>query len=409
MYSTAHLIVAALRPPGSISRSAWRCGFLLVHLALALASPALSQSVKATALSRFNTADGDGACNVLQYSANGTGSYNTGIGFDALLGDYTGNYNTAIGANALYRNSSGNFNTADGAFALYNNTGNYNTATGASALQNNTTGTDNVASGLQALFTNSTGYDNTANGFNALYYNTGGHDNAAVGFQSLNNNTTGNNNVALGYFAGSKLSTGGNNIDIGANVLGLTGEANTIRIGKQGTQKNTVIAGIFGTAVSGSTVVVNSSGKLGVAASSARYKEAIKPMDKTSEVILALQPVTFRYKEELDPDKIPQFGLIAEDVEKVNPDLVVRDEDGKVNTVRYEAVNAMLLNEFVKEHRMVQELKSIVAKQEATAAQQQTEIKALTASLKEQAAQIQKVSAQIGVTKPAPQVLVNNP
>src|SRR5207253_2824593 len=191
---------------------------------------------------------------------------------------------------------------------------------------------------------------------------------------------------------------------------GVAGDTAKIRIGKQGTQKNTYMAGIFGASVAnGVAVRIDSTGHLGTLISSARFKEAIKPMDKASEAILALKPVTFLYKEELDPDKIPQFGLIAEDVEKVNPDLVVRDEDGKVNTVRYEAVNAMLLNEFLKEHRMVQELKSIVAKQEATAAQQQTEIKALTASLKEQAAQIQKVSAQIGVTKPAPQVLVNNP
>jgi len=207
-------------------------------------------------------------------------------------------------------------------------------------------------------------------------------------------------------------------------VLGAAGEANTIRLGKQGTQRSTFIAGIVGTAVSGSTVVVNSSGKLGVAASSARFKEAVKPMDKASEAILSLKPVSFRYKEEIDPEKIPQFGLIAEEVEKVNPDLVVRDADGKVNTVRYDAVNAMLLNEFLKEHKKVEEqdrkaqeqaaaitqLTATVAKQEAsivqqqkdfqaTAAQQQKEIKSLTANLKEQAAQIQKVSAQLELSK----------
>ena len=190
-------------------------------------------------------------------------------------------------------------------------------------------------------------------------------------------------------------------------MLGAAGEANTIRIGKQGTQKATFIAGIFGTAVSGSTVVVNSSGKLGVAVSSASFKEAIKPMDKVSEAILALKPVTFRYKEELDPDRIPQFGLVAEEVEKVNPDLVVRGEDGKVMTVRYEAVNAMLLNEFLKEHRKVEEqqatitrLESKVAKQELTATQQQKEIEALTAT-------VQKVSDQVALSKPAPQLVAN--
>ena len=218
-----------------------------------------------------------------------------------------------------------------------------------------------------------------------------------------------NNNVAVGGNAGANVTTGSNNIDLGANVVGANSDANTIRIGKQGTQKSTFIAGIAGTAVSGSTVAVSSNGKLGIATSSVRFKESIKPMDKVSEAILALKPVSFRYKEELDPDKIPQFGLVAEEVAKVNPDLVARDEDGRVMTVRYDAVNAMLLNEFLKEHRMVQDLKSFVAKQEATAAQQQTELKALRASLKEQTAQIQKVSAQIKVTKPAPQVLVNYP
>ena len=196
---------------------------------------------------------------------------------------------------------------------------------------------------------------------------------------------------------------------------GVAKEANTIRIGKQGTQKTTFVAGIFGTAVTGSTVVVNSTGKLGVATSSARFKEAIKPMDKASEAVLALKPVTFRYKQELDPDRIPQFGLVAEEVEKVNPDLVVHDDNGKPFTVRYEAVNAMLLNEFLKEHRKVQEqeariaeLKSIAAKQEMINAQQQRETKALAATLREQASQIQKVSAQLELEKASAQTVVNN-
>ena len=219
----------------------------------------------------------------------------------------------------------------------------------------------------------------------------------------------------MGLTAGFNLTTGSNNIDIGTGVIGAAGEANTIRIGKQGTQRSTFIAGIFGTAVSGSTVVVNSSGKLGVAASSARFKQAIKPMDKASEAILALKPVTFRYKQEIDPDGIPQFGLVAEEVEKVNPDLVGRDADGKVNTVRYEAVNAMLLNEFLKEDKKVErqqatmaELKSsanaqraISTKQDAIIAQQQKQIEALTAA-------VQKVSDQLKLRKPAPQVVAND-
>ena len=212
-----------------------------------------------------------------------------------------------------------------------------------------------------------------ASGVSALYYNVAGHDNAAFGLQALLKNK-GSNNIGLRSNAGANLTTGSNNIDIGSNVLSNAGEANTIRIGKQGTQKSTFIAGISGTPISGSTVVVNSTGKLGVATSSARFKEMIKPMDKASETILALKPVTFHYKEEVDPDKIQQFGLVAEDVEKVDPDRVVRDEEGKVMTVRYEAVNAMLLNEFLKEHHKVEEQGAIIAKQ-------QKQIDALTARM----------------------------
>jgi hypothetical protein len=212
------------------------------------------------------------------------------------------------------------------------------------------------------------------------------------------------------------LTDGDWNIDIGAEVVGVAGESNTIRIGNQGTQTATYIAGISGTAVAGDTVVVDANGQLGTAMSSARFKEEIKPMDESSEAILALKPVTFRYKHEIDPKGIPQFGLVAEEVEKVNPDLVARDADGKPYTVRYEAVNAMLLNEFLKEHRTVQELKSTLAVQEATisqqkqefqaiATQQQKQIEALTASLKEQASQIQKVSAELQLQKPPAQTV----
>jgi len=191
----------------------------------------------------------------------------------------------------------------------------------------------------------------------------------------------------LGFNAGFNLTTGSNNIDVGNT--GAAAEANTIRIGTVGTQTNAYIAGIYqATAAKGLAVIVDSTGHLGTKGSSERFKDAIKPMDKTSEAILALKPVTFHYKKELDAEGIPQFGLVAEQVEKVNPDLVARDADGKIYTVRYEAVNAMLLNEFLKEHRTVQEqetaitqLKSTVAKQEATAAQQQKQIEALTATV----------------------------
>jgi hypothetical protein len=234
---------------------------------------------------------------------------------------------------ALFHNTSGSDNTASGAFALLNNTtGSENTANGATALSGNTTGSNNTADGVEALLIN-TGNSNTGSGYFALI-----------------NNTSGSHNIAVGANAGFNLTTGSNNIDIGNK--GLTGEAATIRIGTVGTQTKTFVAGIHGaTAFGGTAVFVNSVGQLGTLTSSARFKEAIKPMDKASETILALKPVTFRYKQELDPDGIPQFGLVAEEMEKVNPDLVIRDEQGKPYTVRYEAVNAMLLNEFLKEHR----------------------------------------------------------
>src|SRR5204863_1953571 len=183
---------------------------------------------------------------------------------------------------------------------------------------------------------------------------------------------------------GLNLTTGNNNIDIG-NV-GVAGESKTIRIGKSGTQTRTFIAGISGVTVAGGVgVIVGTNGQLGTVVSSARFKEAIQPMDKASEAILALKPVTFHYKQELDPDGIPQFGLIAEQVEKVNPDLVIRDEDGKVNTVRYEAVNAMLLNEFLKEHRKVEEKAGEIA-------QMKKQIETLTAT-------VLKVSERVAVWK----------
>ena len=358
----------------------------------------------------FNTADGSGA---LEF--NTTGNNNTAIGYQALSSNTTGNSNTVVGVNALsISNNSGDNNTGDNNTGIgyevlnRNTTGADNTATGATALQNNTSGAGNTADGFRALFSNMSGANNTAAGIFALSANTAGNfntafgtqalesnttasKNTALGFWALLDNTTGTNNIAVGYQAGVNLTTGSNNIDIGANVLGNAGEANTIRVGKQGTQKSTFIAGIAGTAISGSTVVVNSTGKLGVATSSVRFKEAIKPMDKTSEAILALKPVTFRYKEEVDLDKAPQFGLVAEDVEKVAPELVVHDEEGKPFTVRYEAVNAMLLNEFLKAHGQIE--------------QQTRRIDELTAQLKQQALLIQKVSDAVALDRSARQTI----
>jgi hypothetical protein len=337
---------------------------------------------------RGNTATGASAL-----QDNTSGGSNTANGFFALGNNTTGNRNTANGSQALQLNTIGNNNTAYGTNALFNNgTGSANTATGFNALVSNTTGEFNDASGYQALFSNTIGNHNTATGPNALLRNTTGLRNTANGASALNHNTTGSLNIAVGDSAGLNLTTGNNNIDIGAP--GVAGESGVIRIGKTSTATATFISGISGKTVpNGVGVITNSSGQLGTVLSSARFKEAIKPMNKASEAILALKPVTFRYKHELDPDGVSQFGLIAEEVEKVNPDLVVRDADGKVNTVRYEAVNAMLLNEFLKAHRKLDQ-------QQAMIDRQQKQIEALTAT-------VQKVSDQVALSKPAPQLVAN--
>jgi hypothetical protein len=345
-----------------------------------------------------NTAVGNTALN-----NNSVGSRNTAVGYGTLRSQTNVNDNVAIGWSALLSNTGGNENTAVGTLALTNNTtGNFNTATGTVALYNNARGGANTANGYQALFSNTTGSGNTSNGQQALFSNTTGFFNTANGNDALYHNTIGSENIALGNNAGFELTTGSGNIDIGHQ--GFAAESNTIRIGTS--QTRTFIAGINGrTASGGIAVYISTEGKLGTATSSRRFKDEIKSMDKASEAILALKPVTFRYKREIDPKRAPQFGLVAEDVEKVNPDLVARDAKGEVYTVRYEAVNAMLLNEFLKEHRKVQELEATVAQQEkdfqSKFAEQQTQIEALTAGL-------QKVSAQLEVSKTAPQMALNN-
>src|SRR6266404_4740809 len=404
MYSRILPLTSTAYFSNLITRLLFRCGLLLISVSwLALSSETRAVSPPPDGgYFNANTAEGTNALFSLT-----SGFSNTAIGLDALYSNTTGSSNTAIGTNALLSNTANN-NTANGFEALYSNsTGTNNIASGANALFSNTSGGNNIANGIDALYSNTTGYYNTADGDFALYHNTVGHDNTGNGNQTLFNNTSGNFNVALGNIAGYNVTTGSNNIDIGN--LGVAGDANKIRIGKQGTQKNTYIAGIFGaTVANGVAVRIDSTGHLGTLTSSARFKTAIKPMAKASEAILQLKPVTFRYKEELDPDKIPQFGLVAEQVEKVNPDLVVRDADGKVNTVRYEAVNAMLLNEFLKEHRIVGEQKATitgleakVAKQALTASQQQKQIEALSAGL-------QKVNARLDTGKSEPQLVVNN-
>jgi hypothetical protein len=346
----------------------------------------------------FTTAEGTNALKNLT-----TGAANTGVGWFSLFGDTTASFNTGVGAGTLLFNN-GDQNTAVGvATLLSNTTGSFNTATGVSALSGNTTGVSNNAFGWGALLSNSTGANNTAIGLRALQSNTEGVRNVAVGEAALSSNTTGfgntaigynalfnntdfngSNNTALGYNAGYNLTTGIGNICIGAGVNGVAGESNTTRIGN-----------IYSSVAAERAVYVNSDNKIGTMASSRRYKDEIKPMEKASEVLFALRPVSFRYKKEFDAGRAPMFGLIAEEVEQVDPDLVSRNKKGEVETVRYEQINAMLLNEFLKEHKKVEKLESIVA--------------TLAATVKEQAAEIQKVSAQLRIGGSTPQIVANGP
>ena len=339
----------------------------------------------------FNTAVG-----WFSLRSNNTNSFNTATGAGALFAN-TADQNTATGAGALLSNSTGSDNTASGAFALSaNTTGFHNTATGVQALLSNTTGSENTACGLNALAFNTIANENTAVGSTALFNTTTGAANTAIGFEALASNTSGMGNIAVGDLAGSGVTTANNVICIGAALAG------------DNVDNTTWISGIYGsTTESGVTlpVIVSAGSQLGVVSSSRRFKKEIKPMDQASESILALKPVTFHYK--TDKTNRPEFGLIAEDVAKVNPDLVVRDEKGDIYTVRYEAVNAMLLNEFLKEHNTVREQAGIIAqirssavKQEATIAQQQKQIEALTAGL-------QKVSAQLEASRITPRMVVN--
>jgi hypothetical protein len=408
------------------------CHSYTVILVLVLMLP------KPTRAQTDNTAYGTGAL-----ARDTSGEWNSAFGFDALFDNQTGIGNTAVGYLALY-NSTGNNNTATGAKALYGNTGNWNTANGYGTLYLNTTGSQNTADGYKALLSNTTGNQNTAEGYEALYSNTTGTGNTANGFKALYSSTTVNaaqntaigafalysspsglgntaigydalggstteilqntaigafalrkstsgfGNIALGFEAGSELTTESSNIDIGS--YGAPGDEGTIRIGNG--QSAAYIDGIYGvTAAGGIEVYVDSSGQLGTKSSSARFKEAIQPMDKASEAILALKPVTFHYKKELDQRGIPQFGLVAEQVEKVNPDLVTRDKKGQVYSVRYEAVNAMLLNEFLKEHQRVQEL--------------QERLDAMAAQMKEQARLIEEVSGLVKTNNFPRQVATN--
>jgi hypothetical protein len=353
----------------------------------------------------YNTAVG-----YFSLKSNTSSSFNTAVGAGTLLAN-TADVNTATGAGALLSNTTGPFNTANGALALfYNTTGYSNTAVGSSAMISNTVGYDNTASGINALYSNTTGFHNTTMGSGALFSNTTGVKNTAVGYQTLFDNMTGVENTAIGYQAG-RFITGAGNVCIGDNATGVAGVDST-----------TWIRNVYDSVAVGRAVYVNFDDKIGTLSSSRRYKDEIRPIAKASEAILSLRPVSFRYKKEVDPTRCLSFGLIAEEVAHVNPDLVIPDRDGKPETVRYEAVNVMLLNEFLKEHRKVQEqgremheqkntinqLRRTAAQQEATirnlsseTAQQRRETKAVVAQLKEQRAQIQRVSAQLAAASPS--------
>jgi hypothetical protein len=458
-------IVRSARSP--ISPPSLRRGFLLIPLSLLLVCFALCQMARAVVPAPdggypgANTAEGTNALfslttgidntavgfQALFHNTTGsnntaegfralfrntTGAQNTATGVNALITNTTGNFNTATGVNTLFRNTRGIRNTATGVQALFNNTigsqntangvfallsnteGNGNTANGYQALNSNTSGFQNTAAGVRALFKNTTarantatgyqalsgnttGDSNTANGFGALFSNTSGTQNTANGVAALLSNTTGANNTACGVAALKFNTLGSNNTALGTGAgTNVTTADNVICIGAPGDNMSDscYIGNIFGATIdpgSATTVGVDSNGKLGTILSSKRFKEEIKPMDKASEALLALKPVTFHYKS--DAKGTPQFGLIAEEVAEVNPNLVVRDGKGEIFTVRYDAVNAMLLNEFLKEHRKVEKLESKVAEQEK-------KIEALTSGL-------QRVSAQLEMSEPAPKAVLN--
>jgi hypothetical protein len=454
----------------SIQRLLLSSGFIVFALGYFAVSPTAQGVVPApdggypggntaegqSALLNLTTGTYNTALGLFSLLSDGAGNFNTGVGAGTLLSNRA-NQNTATGAGALLGNTTGDFNTADGAFALFNNTTGFNnTANGAGALQSNSDGTYNTATGVHALFNNTHGFGNTAYGVNALFNNIDASSNTAVGTSALFSNTTGVHNTGIGTSALHDNIAGTDNTAIGFNVLtvntgtgntaigsgalsanttgsfnvaingghnltdgifnidiandGVAGESNTTRIGIL--QNRCFISGIrdVTTGVPDAiSVVIDSAGQLGTVSSSRRFKDDIKSMNQASEGVLFLRPVTFHYKS--DHTARPQFGLIAEEVAKVNPDLVVRDGEGEIYTVRYEAVNAMLLNEFLKEHKEVEEqqatirqLKSNAATQAATITELKKDIGSLSGQLKDQGAQIRRVSAQIEMSPAASKV-----
>jgi hypothetical protein len=347
----------------------------------------------------FTTAEG---CNAL--AGLGAGAGNTGVGWYALFsaGDSSfstgvgggalalnnADSNTAVGAAALLLNTSGLENVAVGTDALvFNGSGSADSAVGAFALFNNI-GTSNTAIGDRALFTNSSGDSNTAVGHAALMGNSTGHSNIAIGYQALISNDTGSGNIGIGSAAGNNVVTANGVICIG-NVAGAD------------VDNRTYIANIPATTVSGGgtdTVTVNlSTGLLGHLSSSRRYKEEVQPMNKASETLYRLKPVTYRFKKEIDATQSLDYGLVAEEVAEVDPNLAIRDGKGQIESVRYTAINAMLLNEFLKEHKKVEQLEKQVAT--LTAGLQKVSVQLATASRSE---------GGLALTKPAPQTVLND-
>jgi Chaperone of endosialidase len=389
-----------------------RHGFLLLSLTFVLAWLALAPPAGAVSPAPDggypggNTAEGQNALSSLT-----TGGFNTAVGFFSLFANTTGNFNTAVGGGALDLNIADD-NTAIGAAALLlNTTGTDNTASGVDALASNDTGSQNTATGAFALFSNTIGVQNTADGRQALFSTTTGNFNTAIGHKTLFNNSTGSNNLALGSGAGANVTTANGVVCIGSLGANVSSSCFIGQIRGKTTQNANAIP-----------VVIDSADQLGTLSSSRRFKKEIKPMDKASEAILGLNPVTFRYKR--DETNTPCFGLIAEEVSEVNPALVVRDDKNEIYTVRYEAVNAMLLNEFLKEHRRVQEQGATIAQQrqdfevaiaqqrkdfEATITELKKGIETVTVRLNEQAAQIQEVNAQVEVSRPVARTVLNNP
>ena len=337
-----------------------------------------ASALASNTIGAYNTANGFEALSSntmgAQNTANGayallsntTGYNNTANGVNALYANTTGAYNTANGLNALFFNTTGQQNTANGADALYSNTtGNYNTANGTAALYTNTTGASNTADGFQSLFSNTTGNYNAACSLFALYKNTTGAYNTGYGAYALYSNTTGSSNIALGYGAGENLTTGSNNIAIGNT--GVAAESGIIRIGTTGTQTKAYIAGINGVTASGGVAVyINANGQLGTLTSSARFKYDIHTMGEKSEQLMKLRPVSFRYKEaEEDGSHPQQYGLIAEEVAKIYPDLVQYDKEGKPFTVYYHLLTPLMLNELQKAHRRSEEQAEAMKAQKA--------------------------------------------